>query len=177
MKLKVITLLIIASTLLNAQNTQRPSGDLPQIGEITGILIDEKTSSPIEYGNIVLFRQRDSSMVTGTISNKEGKFTLDKIPPGRFYLQASFIGYSGFTINEITIRPGNSNIDAGTMKLSPTFIDFDEVVVSGDREMMGYNLDKKVISVDKDLTSSGGSALDVMQNIPSVMLMLKGMLV
>ncbi len=164
----LVPLFLLIAISINAQTGQRTGGELPQIGEISGILIDEKTTTPIEYGNIVLFRQRDSMMVTGTISNKEGKFILEKLPPGRFYLKVSFMGYAARIIDEINIRPGSTTIDAGTISLIPTFIDMDEVLVRGEREMMGYNLDKRVITVDKDLTSSGGSALDVMQNIPSV---------
>ncbi len=137
-------------------------------GKITGTLIDIQSGKPIEYGNIVLYRFRDSSMVTGTISNSQGKFLFDNVNAGRYFLKISFIGFETKVIDSLFVTPRNQEIDLGTIKLTPAVFKLGEVVVQGEKELIINNLDKKVINVEKDLTNVGGSALDVMQNLPSV---------
>ncbi len=137
-------------------------------GILTGQLIDNQTNQIIEYGNIILFSYRDSSMVTGTISDSQGKFILNKIPFGMYFLRASFIGYHELIVDSIRIRPNSMNVDLGILKLDESSIMLGNVVVTGEKEMIINNLDKKVINVEKDLTTIGGTGVDVVQNIPSV---------
>jgi len=76
------------------------------------------------------------------------------------------MGYSPKTIKNIAVE--SSQLNLGRIELDPEAVNLDEVIVSAEKEMISYNLDKKVISVDKNISSTGGTALDVMQNIPSV---------
>lgn len=137
-------------------------------GKISGALKDAQTGQPIEYGNVVVLRYNDSTMVDGTVSGKEGKFTLDNIPFGKYFLRVSFIGYSTKTLDSIKVNPRNLDLNLGEITLDESSIQLNNVVVTGEKETIINNLDKKVINVDKDLTSTGGSAVDVVQNIPSV---------
>lgn len=137
-------------------------------GKITGKVIDAQTKQIIEYCNIVLFNSRDSSMVNGTITNKEGKFVLDNLRPGIYFIRASYIGYDNRTIDSIRITPRQPEIDLGIIALDEKTIELTNVVVTGEKEVIINNLDKKVINVEKDLTNIGGTAVDVVQNIPSV---------
>lgn len=137
-------------------------------GILTGQLIDNQTKQIIEYGNLVLFSYKDSSMVSGTISDNEGKFVLNKLQFGMYFLKASFIGYHDLVIDSIRIRPNAMIVDLGVLKLDESSVMLGNVIVTGEREMIVNNLDKKVINVDKDLTVIGGTGVDVVQNIPSV---------
>lgn len=164
----LITILLIVN-ISKAQDQRRfPMGNFNINGKITGKLIDEQSGKPIEYGNIVLYRFRDSSMVTGTISNAQGNFALENVNAGRYFIKISFIGFETKVIDSVLITPRNTEVDLGTIKLSPATVKLGDVIVQGEKELIINNLDKKVINVEKDLTSVGGSALDVMQNIPSV---------
>jgi outer membrane receptor protein involved in Fe transport len=149
---------------LNKQNMQNAN----LRGSISGQIVDSQTKQKIEYCNIVLMRFRDSSLVSGTITNKDGKFVLDNVPPGFYKLKASYIGYQTRLIDSLRIFPQNLNIDLGIMDLLEKSIDLSNVVVVGEKEVIINNLDKKVINVEKDLTTTGGTAVDVVQNIPSV---------
>src|SRR5512136_2410977 len=60
---------------------------------LTGQVFDADLAVPVEYANIVLYNQRDSQQVTGTVTGKAGRFTLTDLRPGRFYAVVSFIGY------------------------------------------------------------------------------------
>lgn len=137
-------------------------------GTISGTLKDNETRHAIEYGNIVLYRAKDSVMVTGTISGNDGKFILPKIPFGRYYLKASFIGYETRLIKQIALNPKTPEVSLDVIYLQLTPVNLKEVVITGEKEMIINNLDKKVINVDKNMATTGGSAVDVMQTIPSV---------
>jgi outer membrane receptor protein involved in Fe transport len=166
---KIIILIIISSTpFLIGQSApnQFGSGSVPK-GKLTGYLIDAQTGQPIEYGNVVILKYSDSTLVDGTVSGAQGNFTLE-IPYGKYFLKASFIGYSTRILDSIKVNPRNLEIDLGKIALDESSIEIENVVVTGEKQMIINNLDKKVINVEKDLTGTGGTATDVVQNIPSV---------
>lgn len=166
-KYLLIAFLIFAN-LGFAQNRQGNFQGMQLNGKITGKIIDAQTKQIIEYCNVVLFSYRDSAMVNGTITDKEGKFTLSNLRPGFYFLRASYIGYDNRTIDSIRITPNKPEIDLGVIALDEKTIELSNVVVTGEKEVIINNLDKKVINVEKDLTNLGGTAVDVVQNIPSV---------
>ena len=63
---------------------------VPKNGKITGKIIDTETQTPMEYANVSIFRKQDSKLVTGSISNATGAFTISDLPYGAYYVEASF---------------------------------------------------------------------------------------
>lgn len=174
-----IVLLVFQIILTSAASAQqRPSGppagmDM-NIGTLKGKLVESMSPHPIEYGNVILFRQRDSTMHTGTITNPKGEFVIEKIPVGRYYAVFQFIGFETKTIPDLMFNPRTPLVDLGEVKLSPTATALEGVEITAERDVMLANLDKRVINVDKDLTGIGGTAVDIMQNIPSVTVDIEG---
>lgn len=164
----IIILLVVLSQIIFSQNRSGNQQGMMMNGKISGTVIDAQTKQIIEYCNIILFNHRDSSMVTGTISGKGGKFFIENVKPGIYSLRASYIGYYSRTIDSIFVTPRNPEVDLGTIALDEKTIELTNVVVTGEKEVIINNLDKKVINVEKDLTNVGGTAVDVVQNIPSV---------
>ncbi|HPI38627.1 MAG TPA: TonB-dependent receptor [Ignavibacteriaceae bacterium] len=166
---KIILFFLLGGSTLFAQSLKNSGQMNPNFsGKISGKTIDSRTNLPIEYANLVLFRVRDSVMVTGTITDPKGEFRLENVMQGKYYMKVSYIGYENKIIGDIMVNPQSPEKDLGVISLNPTAVMIGEVVVSSEKEMLTYNLDKKVINVERDLTSVGGTALDVMQNIPSV---------
>jgi len=165
-------LLLVSSIPLFAQSPQgrqgQGFGSGAGSGSLSGQLMDEETRHPIEYGNVVLFRVKDSVMVTGTISGRDGKFRMEKVPFGRYFCKISFIGYETRVVSPVQVNPKSPDPDLGSIYLNLTPVNLKEVLVTGEKEMIVNNLDKKVINVDKSIAATGGSAVDVMQNIPAV---------
>lgn len=137
-------------------------------GKVTGKVFDSLDNVPLEYVNLVLTNQKDGSIAAGTITSPKGTFQLEKLTPGKFDLSVSFIGYKTRVFKDLMITPKTPSLDMGTISLVPNSINLDEVIVSGEKELITNHLDKKVITVDKDLTSAGGTATDVLQNVPSI---------
>ncbi|MFZ1520431.1 MAG: TonB-dependent receptor [Ignavibacteriaceae bacterium] len=176
MKNFLLTILISFLSLTNlvAQNGNGRQNNSTPTGKIFGSLYDAQTNQIIEYGNIVLYRIKDSSMVNGTITDKQGKFVLDNLQFGMYYIKTSFIGYATKFIDSIRVNPKSLEVDLGKIMLDEQSIELGNVLVTGQKEMIINNLDKKVINVEKDLTTTGGSAVDVVGNIPSVTVDLDG---
>lgn len=164
----LIILLVILSQITISQNRSGNQKGMMISGKISGIVIDAQTKQIIEYCNIILLNLRDSSMVNGTISGTGGKFVIENVKPGIYFLKASYIGYDSRIIDSILVTPRSPEVNLGIISLDEKTIELTNVVVTGEKEMIINNLDKKVINVDKDLTNIGGTAVDVVQNIPSV---------
>lgn len=146
----------------------------PAIGIIKGKLVDDKSGSPIEYGSIAVLSQRDSSLAGGTISDAKGNFRIDQIKTGRYFIKIQFIGYETRIIKDVMVRQDNPEIILGTLKLLAASTNIQGVEITAEKEMISNNLDKKIIQVDKTIASVGGTAADVMANIPSVTVDVEG---
>lgn len=169
----LLLLLVFTSILLcaqgnNQQGRPNPQGNGQAYGVITGIVYDDATNQPVEYANIVLFSQRDSSMSTGTITDNRGRFKLTDVKQGRYYLRIQFIGYENKDIAGIQISPASADVKIGEIRIQPKRSSIQGVEITSERSMITNNLDKKVITVDRSMALGGGTATDVMENIPSI---------
>ncbi|MCZ7602872.1 MAG: TonB-dependent receptor family protein [Melioribacteraceae bacterium] len=169
-KLFFFLIIIFFSTHSLAQQGGRSGMPPPSI---TGKVIEVGTGTPMEFANIVLFNSEDSSQVTGTITNKEGIFLLERIPRGSYYIKISFIGFDPEIIDNVLIqKPGQ--IDIGEIVLTPHSYGTEDIIVSGQRSPISYEIDKKVIDVGSQLTAASGSAVDILENVPSVTVDIEG---
>jgi len=148
--------------------------DLPAIGQISGVIIDSITNEDIEYATIALFSKRNDELAGGSISQKNGKFFLEKLKPGKYYLKISFIGYDDKTIDDIKINMEKNIINLHKIKIKPAMQSLNEVVIDGSAPRIDYRLDKKVINVSKQITSVSGTAVDILENVPSVKVDIEG---
>jgi hypothetical protein len=141
-----------------------PSGN----GIITGKIVGAASNRPIEYANIVLHNIEDSTIVTGTISDVKGNFNIERVPHGYFYLTADFIGYHKTFKSSINLNEKDNKIDLGILSLEQSVLLLEEVKVTAEKPRVEYKIDKKIINIDKNIVADGGSALDALENIPSI---------
>jgi len=171
--------LYLALVLTTTAFAQRPGGGKRQMnmqidGEIYGKVIDKDQNAPIEYANIAVYRIKDSSLVSGGITNRKGVFSLKKLPAGRFYMTVKFIGYNTEKVQNVMVTPRQKVVDAGTIKLEPASIALAGAEVVADKIAMQYKIDKKVINVSQIHTSASGSAVDILEKTPSVTVDIEG---
>ncbi|MGB5531059.1 MAG: TonB-dependent receptor [Ignavibacteriaceae bacterium] len=167
-----IKIFIVATLLPFISFSQQRHGNFPS-GSISGKVLDSSTKHTIEYANVVVFSQSDSSMLTGGVTDKNGLFNLNIQKPGKLLIEIRFIGYDTETI-ETAVRPGNLNIDLGEILIHPTVMLLENIVVEGNRSPVTYQIDKKVISPDQMQTVISGNAADVLANVPSVQVDVEG---
>jgi outer membrane receptor protein involved in Fe transport len=168
----ILSVLIIITSFSIASFSQQRQGNFPG-GSISGKVLDSATKHTIEYANIVVISSRDSSMITGGVTNSEGSFSLKINRPGNFSVEVRFIGYDTEVLNAV-IKPSNLNVDLGEILIHPSAINLSDVVVQGDRSPVTYEIDKKVINPDQMQTVISGNAVDVLANVPSVQVDIEG---
>ncbi|MCI0693992.1 TonB-dependent receptor [candidate division KSB1 bacterium] len=122
----------------------------------------------------MLFSVKDSALVTGTVTNAQGNFQLSKILPGKYYLAIHFIGYKSEQTGAIEVIPPKLDHDLGMMVLAPATLSMESVVVEAERAAISYQIDKKVINVSQQHTAISGTAVDVLENVPSITVDIEG---
>lgn len=132
---------------------------------IRGRIVDGNTSQPLDFVNVALLKEANAAPATGVISDEKGHFELPRVPNGKYMLRISFVGYN--TI-ELPLKVSDKELDMGMIKLYEDSKRLSEVEVVGQGTQMRFEIDKKVFSVDQNIASAGGSATEVLQNIPSV---------
>ena len=128
----------------------------------------------MQYTNVVLYRLPDSTMVNGTITGKDGGFRFAGLKNGRYFLKVHFIGFQIKTIGNIVVSDSKKEIRLPVIYLMPVSSTLQDVEVKASRSRISYQVDKKVVNVTKDLMASAGSAIDVLENVPSVDVDLEG---
>jgi len=150
-------LLTLLTSTARAQNT----------GSVTGALLDRASGQAIPFASVVLLRTQDSSFVSGAQTAENGAFVLEHVALGSYLLRATVLGYQPIR-RTITLTPAAPAVQLGALRLASAATQLAGVTVQGERAAVIDNLDKKVINVEKDLSSVGGTAVNVLQNVPSV---------
>ncbi len=180
----VLTLLTLTMTLqIYAQRSGGPppgmrgGGEMPQL-DIKGKVFDAATGSPLEFANIAIFSKRDSSVIAGGLTLADGSFAI-KSRPGRLYAVVEFLGYQRTVIDPLPIdrekmRAGERTVNLGDIRLGDSGIDLSEVEVRAEKSETQFSLDKRIFNVGKDLANQGGTAEDILDNVPSVAVDVEG---
>jgi len=169
MRIIVIFTLVLVTSLTSAQSRQGHEGRGPgqAKGTISGKITDDSNGSPLEYTTVALYSFKDSSLITGTITDETGAFKMEA-SYGRYFLKLEFLSYKPKTITNIIVSGKKPEADIGTLGLQLSSEMLKEIEVSAEKGQVQVGLDKKVFNVAKDLSSIGGTAQDALQNIPSV---------
>ncbi len=145
------------------------SEKMPKTGIVSGKIIDKSSGKPVEYATISLLLSIDSSLIDGTITNEKGAFTMEELPVGRFIVTADYLGFETYYSDKIMLNPRRSPVvDLGTIEMEFSSEILNEVVVEEKKAFMELELDKKVFNVADNISVAGGSATEVLEQIPSV---------
>jgi outer membrane receptor protein involved in Fe transport len=169
-----------------AANRPNNSGRNMNLGHFYGKVIDGNTNKPIEAASVQLSqmkmdtvtKQRKTTIVAALLTDKKGEFNIDKLPLfGNYTITVSAVGHAIYNDQvsfDLKMNGDRSQMlnaidkDLGNIKLLPEEKQLENVVVTANKPMMQMSIDRKVFNVDKSLTSVGGTAVDVMRNVPSV---------
>jgi outer membrane receptor protein involved in Fe transport len=138
---------------------------------ISGTVIEFETKEPLQYANVILFNKIDSSQASGGVTDVDGRFRLENITEGNYFIKISFLGFEDEHTPVFTHRK-SSNI--GTISIKKSSILLDEVSVTAEKNLLSTTLDKKTYNVGKDISSVSGSVSDILQNVPSVSVDING---
>ncbi|HLP32844.1 MAG TPA: outer membrane beta-barrel family protein [Bacteroidia bacterium] len=151
----------------NGGNPSGPGGMRLPVGRVYGKVIDASSKEPMEYAVVTLLAFQKDSVIGGGLSKANGDFSIDKLPMGRFRLRIQSIGYKTLFV-PVVITPATIEQDLGNIRLEVDAKVLKEVKVEADKSNVTMNIDRKVYNADKDLSAKGGTAIDVMKNVPGV---------
>ena len=134
---------------------------------LSGIVKDKKSKTFLPFVNVVLKKTKDSSFVSGTVTNEEGRFYLSKVNPGAYFVEFTYIGHASLS-QPVFVGNLNEYLDLQTIEIEEKSTALQDVVVTGSSNQISEKMDKKTFSLKDNLSQSGGSVLQVMQNLPSV---------
>ena len=173
-RFQILILLFLATGTVTAQQWGQggPGGAPNRI--ITGTVIDADTKAPLEFATVAVYSKRDSSLASGGITDEAGSFAME-VKGKAFYIDIEYIGYQLLQISDLEFeRGGSTTMALGNIEMSVGGINLDAIEVTAERSELQFALDKRVFNVGKDLSSSGGNAQDVLDNIPSVSVGVEG---
>ena len=154
-KFIVLLLLVFFSQTVKAQNVT-----------LKGILIDQQTKQPLEYASMALLKKADSTVVGGVLTRPNGAFEITKLQIGQYVLKIAYIGYKNrfipVDINDTRI------VNLGSVTLTPTSELLSQVNISSGKVNASNKIDKQSYRADQFESAKGGTAIDVLKNLPSV---------
>lgn len=133
---------------------------------VTGRVVDVDEVA-LDFVNVMLVSRSDASEVYGAISDVEGRFEVTGVPAGEYGLRVSFMGYQTVE-RDVVVGSVDARVRVGVIVLSEDAQMLAEVEVVGQASQMRFDIDKKVFNVDQNLASSGASASEMLEGIPSV---------
>ncbi len=135
--------------------------------QIRGKIQDKTQGLPLEFASVAVFKAQDSTLADGGITDLEGNFSIEKLPPGTYYLTASFLGYGTETISGIKLEK-NQKLDLGVIFLEINAQNLQGIDVQGQRISTDFRPEKQSFSAENFEASRGGTAADVLKNLPGV---------
>ncbi len=132
---------------------------------IKGKIVDSDTKTPLDFVNVALFKENTETPTAGVVTDDKGAFLLPNVQKGKYFLRISFVGYNSVNI---PLNVTDKELNMGEIRLVEDSKALSELQVVGQGTQMRFDIDRKVFSVDQNIAAAGGSATEVLQNIPSV---------
>lgn len=138
--------------------------------EATGKVLDAKSQQPLEFATVI-FIDENNTMVNGGITNLDGVYNI-KVPAGTYTIRYEYISFKTLELKNQVISRSNRELAPVRLHEDPKMLS--EVVIRAETTEVQINLDKKVYNIGKDLTTSGATISDVLDNVPSVSVDVEG---
>ncbi len=168
-----ISLLILSNI---SAISQRGNPNKDQEGKdiiVVGLIVDKETQSPMEFATISVLSPIDSNIVTGGLSDLDGRFELS-MPIGEYVIKTEFISYQANILSDVVVDGYSKQVDIGRIELSPESNLLNDIKIVSERSETSFALDKRIFTVGKDLANRGGSAEDILDNVPSITVDIEG---
>ena len=136
-------------------------------GKIKGIVMDGELGGPLEFVTVQVKAKGSDKIVQGSVTGSDGNYTIGGLKKGEYVVTFSYIGYEEVSKN-ISISSDNQILSLGELTLEEDANQLGEVEVVAKRPQMRFEIDRKVFDATQDIAAEGGSASDLLSNIPSV---------
>lgn len=161
--LLLVAIVFITNTFMFSQQKRDFSKRNIVKFEVTGTIIEKNSNQALEFATII-FKPINGKRVFGGLTNSKGKFIIE-VPKGMYNINIEFLSFKTISLSNTKI---DKNINLGKIYLEEDTQYLDEVEIIAEKSTVEIRLDKKIYNVGKDMTVKGGTASDVLDNIPSV---------
>jgi len=172
LSLSILSVLVVFVHSPDAQAQQAPPGaGSPRSagnGEIRGQLSDAASGGPVAVGSVAVLRAGDSTVIAGAIPDSAGSFHIPRLAAGTYTVRVRVIGFAAVTRTGVVISADHLVADLGTIHLAQVATQLAAQTVSTEREDVTFAPDRNIYSTKNMATASGGTAIDVLRNVPSV---------
>jgi outer membrane receptor protein involved in Fe transport len=137
-------------------------------GSVTGVVINQGVSHPLESVTVTLKKTADDALVQTTVTDSQGRFSLESIPAGDYRVSYGYIGSDSKETKPFRVEAQTKALDLGRLDIGEAVLQLEKLQVKGQQREFYNTIDRKVYNVGKEIQSATGSASDLLQNIPSV---------
>ena len=143
-------------------------------GSVSGTIIEKTSNKPLEFANVILRSNTDSTKFQGTVTGSKGEFSFDKVSFGNYKVIYSFIGFDKVESPSFVLNSKQSKMNLGKLYINETTTSLGEISVTAQRSTFVNSIDRKTFNVGQDVMSKTGSVSDLLQNVPSVQVDIDG---
>lgn len=136
-------------------------------GKIKGIVIDGELGGPLEFVTVQVKTKDSDKILSGAVTGSDGNYSIGGLKKGVYVVTFSYLGYEEIS-KTVTIENNSQLLNLGELTLEEDANQLGEVEIVAKRPQMRFELDRKVFDATQDIASEGGSASDLLSNIPSV---------
>ena len=136
--------------------------------KIKGRIIDSASHQPIGYATVIAFIKGNTNVAGGIITDENGEFIIDNLQAGEYTVKIDFIGYIAKTLTSVVLSEKHPLNNLGDVPITSNTKTLNDVTITGSRNFMENHLDKLVYNVEKDVSSQGGVATDILKKVPMV---------
>lgn len=166
---------ILITIILFAFNSKAQLGGGPSVvGKISGVVVDSVTKKPLDYATIAVYRSNGKVPLNGTMTDEKGVFKLNDMKIGKYKIVITFIGYPSKTVDPVVTTPSKPDFNMGTILVAPSGKTLSAVNVVGTAPIIETKIDKIVFNAERDITTTGGNASDVLRKVPLVSVDING---
>lgn len=135
--------------------------------QVKGQIISGEDQKVLEFATVSLLKASDSSLVKGTVTDNQGKFSFET-GAGTFLVKVTFLGFESYFSEIFSLSQTRTSVQLSAITLTPSATTLEQVDIQAEKSSMELALDKRVFNVGQDLANAGANASEILSNIPSV---------
>ena len=162
----LVLLACVSVPAVAAAQASAPSSSAP--GHIAGVVVNARTGQPITVAAVAIRNAGDSALVGGGFTRADGRFQIEGVRPGVYTVRVRVLGYAPVVKRDVRVTPAAMTVDVGQLSLTSVAVELSAVAVTAERSDVAVAPDRTAYNVGDMPSSSGGNAVDVLRNVPSV---------
>ncbi len=166
-----LVLVLLVTYSMNAQRPNISNSSSMKVGRLYGKVVDDTKKNPLAYATVMVMRtlpNGQDSLIEGSLTEDNGDFNITGLPMGAFKVKINYIGNKDIILKVKIAPPSNVEQDLGDLVMQEDAQVLNEVEIKAEKVSTMISLEKRVFNVDKNITAAGGTAEDILKNVPSV---------